>query len=331
MSSGRRRALITGLTGQDGSFLAEQLLDDGHEVIGLVRGGSTLEPELGSAAHLRDRVALIRGDLLDPESIVAAVAEIAPDELYHLAAPTFVPASWEDPAQTMTAIAAGTATLLSAVGRHSPATRVLVAGSSEMFGEAPESPQREDTPCRPRTPYAAAKLAAHQLVGLMREHAGVFACSAILYNHESERRPVNFVTRKVTRAAAAIKLGLADELTLGDTSATRDWSFAPDVMRGCRLMLAHERARDYILASGVGHTVQEFLEAAFAHVGLDPSAYVRTDNELVRQPEHTMPVGDPSRARNELGWTRSLTFEQLVARMVDADMAELAGNAGGMY
>jgi GDPmannose 4,6-dehydratase len=331
VSTGRRRALITGLTGQDGSFLAEQLLEDGVEVTGFIRERPEPEPDLGSAAHLRDRVTLIRGDLLDPASIIAAVAEIAPDELYHLAAPTFVPASWEDPAQTMSAIAAGTATLLSAVSRHSAQTRVLVAGSAEMFGDAPESPQREDTPCRPRTPYAAAKLAAHQLVGLMREHNGVFACSAILYNHESERRPANFVTRKITRAAAAIKLGLAEELTLGDTSATRDWSFAPDVMRGCRLMLAQERAGDYILASGVGHTVQEFLEAAFAHVGLDPSAYVRTDSELVRRPEHTVPVGDPSRARNELGWRPSLSFEQLVARMVDVDVAELAGNAGGMY
>jgi GDPmannose 4,6-dehydratase len=329
VSPGRPRALITGLSGQDGSFLAEQLLDDGHEVIGLVRGGP--EPQLGAAAHLRERVRLIRGDLLEPDSIIAAVAEVAPDELYHLAAPTFVPASWEDPAQTMTAIAAGTATLLSAVARHSPPTRVLVAGSGEMFGEAPESPQREETPCRPRTPYAAAKLAAHQLVGLMRQHAGLFACSAILYNHESERRPANFVTRKITRAAAAIRLGLAEELVLGDTTATRDWSFAPDIMRGCRLMLAQDSARDYILASGVGHTVQQFLEAAFAHVGLDPARHVRTDPRLIRGPEQTRPVGDPARARAELGWRPSLTFEQLVARMVDADLTELGKDAGGMY
>jgi GDPmannose 4,6-dehydratase len=329
VSPARTRALITGLTGQDGSFLAEQLLDDGREVIGLVRGGP--EAGLGSAAHLRDRVALIRGDMLEPDSIVSAVTEVAPDELYHLAAPTFVPASWEDPAGTMSAIAAGTATLLSAVAHHSPRTRVLVAGSGEMFGEAPESPQREETPCHPRTPYAAAKLAAHQLVGLMREHAGVFGCSAILYNHESERRPVGFVTRKITRGVAAIKLGLAEEITLGDTTATRDWSFAPDIMRGCRLMLAQERARDYILASGVGHTVQELLEAAFAYAGLDPARHVRTDPSLVRGPEQTHPVGDPGRARDELGWRPTLSFEQLVAHMVDADLAELGGNAGSMY
>jgi GDPmannose 4,6-dehydratase len=322
VSRGPRRALITGLTGQDGSFLAEMLLADGYDVVGLVRdpGG-----KLGCAAPLSGRVELAAGDLLAPESLVAAVAEVSPDELYHLAAPTFVPASWEDPAQTMAAIAGATATLLEAVAAHSPVTRLLVAGSSEMFGDAPESPQQEQTPCRPRTPYAAAKLAAHQLVGLMREHSGVFACSAILYNHESERRSPDFVTRKITRGAAAIKLGLTDELILGDTSATRDWSFAPDIMRGCRLMLAHDQARDYILAGGVGRTVQEFLEAAFGHVGLDPARYVRTDPSLVRGPEQTPPVGDPSRARAELDWRPTLTFEQLVARMVDADLAELGG------
>jgi GDPmannose 4,6-dehydratase len=323
VNPGPRRALITGLTGQDGSFLAEQLLADGYGVVGMVRDASA--SELGSAGHLRDRVDLIPADLLDRDGLVTAVKQVVPDELYHLAAPTFVPASWEDPARTMAAIAGATATLLGAVAEHSPHTRMLVAASSEMFGDAPQSPQNEDTPCRPRTPYAAAKLAAHQLVGLMRGHAGVFACSAILYNHESERRPRDFVTRKITRAAAAIKLGLAGELTLGDTSATRDWSFAADIMRGCRLMLRREHARDYILASGIGHTVQEFLDAAFAHVGLDPADHVRIDPSLVRAPEQTKPVGDPTRARAELGWSASLSFEQLVARMVDADIAELSG------
>jgi GDPmannose 4,6-dehydratase len=194
-----------------------------------------------------------------------------------------------------------------------------------MFGDAPDSPQREDTPCRPRSPYAAAKLASHQLVGLMREHTGVFACSAILFNHESERRSPHFVTRKITRAAASIKLGLSSELTLGDTSAIRDWSFAPDVMRGCRLMLGHERAGDYILASGIGRTVDDLLRVAFAHAGVDPAEHVRTDPDLVRASETTPPVGDPTRARTELGWAPTLTFEQLVARMVDADLAELSG------
>ena len=326
MSAARRRALVTGLTGQDGSFLAESLLDDGYEVVGLIHpaaGGS--EPRLGLAAHLESRVGIVEGDLLVPESLPDAVAEVRPDELFHLAAPTFVPESWRHPAPTMAAIAVATATLLEAVRDESPETRVLVAGSGEMFGDAPESPQREDTLCRPRSPYAAAKLAAHQLAGQMRDHYGLFACSAILYNHESERRPENFVTRKITRAAAAIKLGLADELTLGDTSAVRDWSFAGDIMRGCRLMLARDEPRDYVLASGVGHTVADFLDAAFAHVGLDPADYVRTDPDLVRAPERVPPIGDPSRARAELGWAPTLSFEQLVARMVDADLADLSG------
>jgi GDPmannose 4,6-dehydratase len=321
VSAGRRSALITGLTGQDGSFLAEQLLTDGHEVTGLVQEDGA---DLRTAAHLAGRVDLVQGDLLEPQTLIAAVADLRPDELYHLAAPTFVPDSWRHPARTLSAIVVGTATLLEAVADHSPQTRVLVAGSGEMFGDAPESPQREDTPCRPRTPYSTAKLAAHQLVGQLRERRGLFSCSAILYNHESERRPENFVTRKITRGAAAIKLGLADELTLGDTSATRDWSFAGDMMRGCRLILAHDTPDDYVLASGVGHTVEDLLHVAFAHVGLDPGAYVRIDPDLVRGPEQTKPVGDPSRARDRLGWAPTMTFEELVGRMVDADLEQLA-------
>jgi len=218
---------------------------------------------------------------------------------------------------------------LEAVSEHSPDTRLLVAGSGEMFGDAPESPQREDTPCRPRSPYAVAKLAAHRLVGQIRERYGIFACSAILYNHESERRPERFVTRKVTRGAAKVKLGLAGELTLGDMSAIRDWSFAQDTMRGCRLMLGHSQPQDYILASGHGHTVDDLVHAAFAHVGLDPSAYVRIDPELSRSPESVAPVGDPRRARTELGWSATLTFEQLIQRMVDADLADLAELSAG--
>jgi GDPmannose 4,6-dehydratase len=323
VSGERRRALITGLTGQDGSFLTELLLADGYEVTGLSRGGPA--GPLGCAEHLRDRVTVVAGDLRAPDTLRSAVAEQRPDELYHLAAPTFVPDSWRGPAATMGAIAVGTAVVLEAVRDHSPRTRVLVAGSGEMFGDAPESPQREETFCRPRSPYAAAKLAAHQLVGQIRERDGIFACSAILYNHESERRPENFVTRKITRAAAAIKLGLADELTLGETSATRDWSFAEDIMRGCRLMLAADRPADFILASGIGHTVDDLLRTAFGHVGLDPDRYLRADPALVRGPEQVKPVGDPARARTELGWRPTLTFEELVARMVEADLAALAG------
>ncbi|HET8976843.1 MAG TPA: GDP-mannose 4,6-dehydratase [Solirubrobacteraceae bacterium] len=327
MTTERRRALITGLTGQDGSFLAESLLADGYEVVGVVHADAGAD--LGLAEPLRDRVSLIAGDLLVPASLRTAVAEARPHELFHLAAPTFVPESWRHPAHTMSAIVLATAALLEAVRDMSPDTRVLVAGSGEMYGDALECPQREDTPCRPRTPYAVAKLAAHQLVGQMREHDGLFACSAIPFNHESERRPENFVTRKITRTVAAIRLGLADELTLGDTGAVRDWSFAGDIMAGCRLMLAAETPRDYVLASGVGHTVQELLETAFAHVGLDPAGYVRTDPSLVRAPEAIPPIGDAGRARAELGWEPTLSFEQLVARMVDADLRELGATPNG--
>ena len=322
MTGGRRRALVTGITGQDGSILAEQLLADGYEVWGLVRRPD--EQGLGCAEHLRPRVRLIAGDLLSAETLTAAVTQLRPDQLFHLAAPTFVPDSWERPDEFAAAIVGATATLLRAVSEHSPQTRVLFAASGDMFGDAPETPQNELTPCRPRNPYATAKLAAHQLVGQLRDHAGLYVCSAILFNHESERRPVRFVSRKVTRAAAEIKLGLASELTLGDTSAVRDWSDAGDVMRGCRLMLTREEPQDYVLASGVAHTVQDLVDVAFAHVGLDPARHVRIDADLVRGPERTAAIGDPARARSELGWEPVVTFTQLIARMVDADLAELS-------
>ncbi len=329
MTASGRRALVTGITGQDGSFLAEQLLADGFEVHGLVRGGG--RGELGNVAHLRDRIAFVDGDLLRPDTLRTALSELRPDELYHLAAPSFVPDSWREPARFAAAIVGATATLLEAVRDLSPGTRFLFAGSGEMFGEAADSPQTEATACLPRNPYATAKLAAHLLVGELREHAGLFACSAIMYNHESERRPPNFVSRKITRAAAAIKLGLERELVLGDTEAIRDWSFAGDAVAGCSLMLRRQEPADYILASGIGRTVRELLEAAFGHVGLDPDAFVRVDAALVRAPEATPRVGDPSRARTELGWLPSLSFEALVGRMVEADLRELgrSGNRRG--
>jgi GDPmannose 4,6-dehydratase len=322
VSAPARRALITGLSGQDGSLLAEALLADGAEVHGIIRGGAG--GDLKAAEVLRDRVTLHPGDLLAPESLIAAVGTVEPDELYHLAAPSFVPASWERPEETFEAVTVATAALLRAVRDRSSATRLLVAGSAQMYGDAPESPQTELTPCRPRSPYATAKLAAHQLVGQFREHDGLFACSAILYNHESERRPENFVVRKITRAAASIKLGLSDRLVLGDTSAVRDWSHARDIVAGCRLMLAHQRPDDFILASGVGHTVQEVLETAFAHVDLDPAEHVEIDRDLIRAPEATPSVGDPAKARTQLGWLPEVSFAQLVAGMVDADLANLA-------
>jgi GDPmannose 4,6-dehydratase len=318
---GRRTALITGLSGQDGSFLAELLLAEGYRVTGMVRPADA--DRLGAAAHLRGEVDLVCGDLLDPPSLVAMVRAVRPRELYHLAAPSFVPDSWRGPAQSVAAIAGATATLLEAVREHSRRTRVFVAVSGAIFGDAPESPQREDTPCRPKNPYAIAKLAAHQLTARLRQHDGIHAASGILYNHESERRPESFVSRKITRAAAAIKLGLAQEVVLGDLGAVRDWSFAGDIMRGAWLMLQQDVPDDFILASGVGHTVGELAEVAFARLGLRAGDHVRVDPELVRAPEERPLVGDPSHARERLGWRPTLGFEALIERMVDADLREL--------
>jgi GDPmannose 4,6-dehydratase len=322
-----RRALITGIGGQDGSFLAELLLEKGYDVTGLVHGDPR-ERTLGCSEHLRERLGLLGGDLLAPDSLRAAVAQAQPDELYHLASPSFIPASWERPAETMRAIAGSTAVLLEAVRDSDSNARVWVAASGAMYGEAPESPQNENTPCRPTSPYAIAKLAAHQLVGAMRTHDGLYACSGIVFNHESERRPQRFVTRTVTRAVAQIKLGLAEEVTLGALDAVRDWSFAGDTMRGAWLTLQQEQPEDYVLASGVGRTVAQLLETAFAYVGLDAERYVRVDQKLVRAPERTPSVGDPSKARTQLGWESRVSFEQLVARMIEADLSELRAVAG---
>jgi GDPmannose 4,6-dehydratase len=336
--SEERSALITGLTGQDGSFLAEQLLERGYRVSGLVRDSrSSLGDEqragaassLGSSEHLRARVELVHGDLLQPATLRDAIERAGADEIYHLAAPSFVPASWQRPGETMRAIAGSTAAILEAVRDLDTGARVFVAASGAIFGDARESPQNEDTPCRPQTPYAIAKLAAHQLVGAFRGHDGVHASSGIAFNHESERRPEQFVTRRITRGAAAIALGRERELALGALGAVRDWSFAGDVMHGATLMLQQDVPGDYVLASGAAHTVAEFARTAFACVDLDAERYLRVDSSLVRARESTPSVGDPSKARERLGWRASLSFEQLVERMVRADLRSLQGVAAG--
>ena len=314
-------ALITGLTGQDGSFLAEQLLERGYRVHGLIRGAP--ERSLGCSEHLRGRVELVRGDVLEADVLRAAIAGTQADEIYHLAAPSFVPASWERPAETLAAIAGSTAAILTCVRELERPVRVFIAASGAIYGDAPESPQSEDTPCRPDTPYGIAKLAAHQLVGRLREHDGLHASSGITFNHESERRPTQFVTRRITSAAAAIALGRQDELELGSLDAVRDWSFAGDVMHAAWLMLQQEQPGDYVLASGVGHTVSEFAQAAFACVELSAERYLRVDASLVRPPEATPNVGDPRKAREQLGWEPTVSFEQLVERMVRADLHAL--------
>jgi len=322
-----RRALITGISGQDGSFLAELLLEKGYEVTGLVHGDPQ-QPSLGCSEHLRERLSLLGGDLLEPASLRAAIEQAQPHELYHLASPSFIPVSWEKPADTMRAIVGSTAVLLEAVRDSDPRARVWVAASGAIFGDVDLSPQDESTPCKPSSPYAIGKLASHQLVGAMRTHDGLYACSGIVFNHESERRPPHFVTRAVTRAVAQIKLGLAEEVALGSLEAVRDWSFAGDVMYGAWLMLQQEQPEDYVLASGVGHKVAELAETAFACVGLEAERYVRVDLKLVRKSERTESVGDPSKARRQLGWRPRLSFEQLVERMVDADLRELQAVAG---
>jgi GDPmannose 4,6-dehydratase len=321
-----RTALVTGLSGQDGSFLAELLLERGYAVVGLAR--DPLGP-LGCSEHLRGRVELVAGDLLAPDTLRSAVAQVGAEEVYHLAAPSFVPDSWRRPGETLAAIAGSTAVVLETVRELDAGARVFVASSGAIFGDAPECPQREDTPCQPTSPYAVAKLAAHQLTGALREHDGVHASSGITFNHESERRPERFVTRRVSRAVAAIALGRQRELTLGSLDAVRDWSFAGDVMHAAWLMLQQERAEDYVLASGVGHTVAELVRTAFACVDLDAERYVRVERSLVRAPERTPSIGDPRKARERLGWEPRVSFEQLVERMVRADLRALEATVPG--
>jgi GDPmannose 4,6-dehydratase len=304
------RALVTGVSGQDGYLLAEQLLAEGVEVFGLARRAD---------ADVPAGVRLLLGDLLDGGSLRAAVSAARPDELYHLAAPTYVPASFEDPQRTRREIVEATEVLLGAAD----GARVFVASSSEIFGAATESPQDEASPKRPRNPYGEAKLAAFEAVVAARSR-GTFAVAGILYNHESTRRPERFVPRRVSVGAAKIKLGLAEELTLGDLEAVRDWSAATDLMRGAVLALRHDEPGDYVLASGVGRTVSELVAVAFAHVGIEPEGRVRIDPQFTRGVEAIPLVGDPSKARRELGWEPQVSFEHLIGGMVDFDLARLA-------
>jgi GDPmannose 4,6-dehydratase len=313
----RRRALITGVTGQDGWYLTELLLARDYEVIGMVRRAGARVPR---------SIAVVTGDLLDPSSLRAAVEATRPHELYHLAAPTFVPDSWEDPTETLAAIGGATASLLAAARAVDERMRVWVSTSSEVFGDAGESPQNERSPMRPRSPYGVAKLAAHGLVGTMRERFGLFACSGITYNHESPRRPEQFLSRKVTRGAAAIKLGLEQELVLGDLDAVRDWSHAADIVEAAWLALQADAPDDYVLASGVGRSVRDLVGLAFAAVDLEWEPHVRIDPSLVRAPEPIALVGDPSRARQRLGWRPDRSFEATVAEMVDSDLRLLQGS-----
>ena len=316
-----RRALITGITGQDGSYLAELLLEKGYEVFGIVRDSPLAHHR--NLEHIQDDVTLLQGDLLDQMTVLDAMSQAEPDELYNLAATSFVPASWRQPVMTAQFTAVGATAILEAIRIINPGLRYLQASSSEIFGATDASPQNERTPFRPHNPYGVAKLYAHLMVSTYRARYGLHASSGILYNHESPRRPPEFVTRKVTRGAAAIKLGLQSELRLGNLDAQRDWSYAGDVVEAMWLMLQQDTGDDYVIGSGVGHTVRELTEAAFGHVGLEPGDYVVVDPQFVRPLDPVPLVGDATLAREQLGWEPRTSFDETIEMMVEHDLAEL--------
>lgn len=314
-------ALITGITGQDGSYLAELLLGKGYDVWGVVRRASTESYE--RIEHLRDRLRFVQADLLDQPSLVAAIQEAEPREVYNLAAQSFVPTSWTQPVLTAEFTAVGVTRMLEAIRQVDPSIRFYQASSSEMYGRVRETPQNELTPFYPRSPYGVAKAYGHYITVNYRESYGLFACSGILFNHESPRRGLEFVTRKVTDGVARIRLGLAEHLTLGNLDARRDWGFAGDYVDAMWRMLQQDEPDDYVVATGVTNTVDRLVEVAFAHAGLDRDAHVRTDPALIRPAEVDLLVGDAGKARERLGWEPTVDFEGLVRMMVDADLERI--------
>lgn len=312
------KALITGVTGQDGSYLAEFLLQQGYEVIGMVRRTSTINFHRISA--IQDQITLVNGDLLDEVSLIHILEEHRPDEIYNLAAQSFVKTSWDQPVFTGEATALGVTRILDAMRIVCPKARFYQASSSEMFGKVVEVPQRETTPFYPRSPYGVAKVYGHWITINYRESYNMHATSGILFNHESPRRGIEFVTRKITHHVAKIKLGLTNELRLGNLDSRRDWGFAGDYVKAMWLMLQKDTPDDYVIATGETHSVEEFLQLAFGHVNLDWQDYVVQDPRFMRPAEVDLLVGDPGKAGNELGWEPSVTFQQLVTMMVDADI-----------
>jgi len=317
----QKTALITGVTGQDGSYLAEFLLEKGYRVVGMVRRTSTVN--FDRIKHVQDHIEIVQGDLLDQSSLMEIIRAYQPDEVYNLAAQSFVPTSFSQPVLTGEFTALGVTRLLEAIRHVKPDARFYQASSSEMFGKVVEVPQRETTPFYPRSPYGVAKVYGHWITVNYRESYGMFACSGILFNHESPRRGLEFVTHKVTHAAARIKLGLQRELRLGNLEARRDWGYAGDYVRGMWLMLQQDQPDDYVLATGETHSVRELCEVAFGHVGLDWRDYVVVDPKHYRPAEVDLLIGDASKARRVLGWEPSVNFEQLVRMMVDADLQAL--------
>jgi len=319
------RALITGITGQDGSYLAELLLEKGYEVVGMVRRSSTESFE--RINHIKNKITLVQADLLDQLSIVNVVEEYRPNEIYNLAAQSFVPASWVQPVLTGEFDALGVTKVLEAIRLVDKKIKFYQASSSEMFGKVREVPQKESTPFYPRSPYGVAKVYGHFITVNYRESYGIFACSGILFNHESPRRGLEFVTRKITDGAVRIKLGLADKLALGNLDAKRDWGYAGDYVRAMWLMLQQNAPDDYVVATGQTHSVEEFVRLTFAHLDLDYRKHVVIDPRFVRPAEVDLLLGDPSHARKKLGWEPQVSFEQLAKMMVDADMKRLSGKS----
>jgi GDPmannose 4,6-dehydratase len=317
------KALITGITGQDGSYLAELLLAKGYEVIGAHRRSSTITFE--RIAHLMDKITMVSADLLDETSLIRVLRDHRPDEVYNLAAQSFVMTSWAQPVLTGEVTALGVTRLLDAILTVDPGIRFYQASSSEMFGKVVEVPQNERTPFYPRSPYGVAKVYGHWATVNYRESYKMHASSGILFNHESPRRGLEFVTRKVTNAVARIKLGLADHVSLGNLDSRRDWGYAEDYVRAMWLMLQQDEPGDYVVATGETHSVREFCEVAFGHAGLDWEKYVRVDERHMRPAEVDVLIGDPTRAHEVLGWRPEVSFEDLVCMMVDADIKALEG------
>jgi len=326
-----KTALITGITGQDGSYLADFLVEKGYRVYGMVR--RTSSENLWRVHHLHDKIQLVFGDLLDQNSLITALQESEPDEVYNLAAQSFVPTSWNQPVLTGEFTALGVTRMLEAIRVANRKIRFYQASSSEMFGKVRAIPQSEETPFYPRSPYGVAKCYGHFLTVNYRESYGMYACSGILFNHESPRRGLEFVTRKITYGVAGIKHGLQAKLRLGNLDARRDWGYAADYVTAMWAMLQQEEADDYVVATGETHSMQEFAERAFARAGLDWRQHVEVDDALIRPAEVDLLVGDPSKARNVLGWKPTVTFEGLVNLMVDADLQHVAeevrSGAGG--
>ena len=323
-----QRALITGITGQDGSYLAEFLLDEGYEVVGLVRRSSMVSFE--RIAHLQDRITIVSGDLLDEASLIEALQQHRPSEVYNLAAQSFVQTSFGQPVLTGETTALGVTRLLDAIRIVDPTIRFYQASSSEMFGKVREVPQTEDTPFHPRSPYGVAKVYGHWITVNYRESYGLHASSGILFNHESPRRGLEFVTRKITHAVASISLGRQHELRLGNLDSMRDWGYAGDYVKAMWLMVQQDEPGDYVVCSGETHSVREFCELAFSHLGMDYHDHVVIDQAFIRPAEVDLLVGDASRAAAELGWRREVGFQELVAMMVDADLDLLQGKLKGI-